>query len=227
MNDPNAEARRSASRRWSVTVPAIDLSWSGASLPLSGESRRNGRAVWRSSCGVVEMGVIPCLGVVMARWWRWEVSDELWAVIEPMLPKRERRFRYPGPKRIDDRKTLQGVLFVLATGIQWEYLAQELGFGFRAYLLTAAGRGARPGCGRNFSGCCWTGYGRQTVWTSPVSPLMPRTCGPSGVEAAQKSARIRLTVSGRGSKHHVLTDAHGTLLRVSLTGGHRSGVRQL
>jgi transposase len=53
----------------------------------------------------------------------------LWAVIEPLLPKHERRFRHPGRKRIDDRKTLQGVLFVLYTGIQWEYLPQELGFG--------------------------------------------------------------------------------------------------
>ncbi|GAA3572265.1 hypothetical protein GCM10022295_62510 [Streptomyces osmaniensis] len=59
----------------------------------------------------------------------WEVSDELWAVIEPLLPKHERRYRYPGRKRIDDRKTLQGVLFVLYTGVQWEYPPQELGFG--------------------------------------------------------------------------------------------------
>ncbi len=59
----------------------------------------------------------------------WEVSDELWAVIVPLLPKHERRFRYPGRKRIDDRKTLQGVLFVLYTGVQWEFLPQELGFG--------------------------------------------------------------------------------------------------
>ncbi|EPJ39611.1 putative Insertion element uncharacterized 16.2 kDa protein [Streptomyces afghaniensis 772] len=59
---------------------------------------------------------------------RWEVSDELWAVIEPLLPKQE-RFRHPGCKRIDDRKTLQRVLFVLYTGVQWEFLPQELGFG--------------------------------------------------------------------------------------------------
>ncbi len=76
------------------------------------------------------MDVIPCfVGVTMTRRKPWEVSDELWAVIEPLLPKHERRFRYPGRKRIDDRKTLQGVLFVLYTGIQWEYLPQELGFG--------------------------------------------------------------------------------------------------
>lgn len=33
-----------------------------------------------------------------------------------------------GRKRIDDRRTLQGVLFVLHTGIQWEYLPQESRF---------------------------------------------------------------------------------------------------
>jgi transposase len=65
----------------------------------------------------------------MARRKPWEVSDELWAVIEPLLPRHERRYRYPGRKRIDDRKTLQGVLFVLYTGVQWEFLPQELGFG--------------------------------------------------------------------------------------------------
>lgn len=58
----------------------------------------------------------------------WEVGDELWSVIEPLLPRHERRYRNPGRKRIDDRRTLQGVLFVLYTGIQWEFLPQELGF---------------------------------------------------------------------------------------------------
>src|SRR3954467_4593681 len=59
----------------------------------------------------------------------WIVSDELWARIEPLLPKVERRHRYPGRKRLDDRKVLCGILFVLYTGIPWEFLPQELGFG--------------------------------------------------------------------------------------------------
>jgi hypothetical protein len=46
----------------------------------------------------------------------WIVSDELWGLVEPLLPKRERRFRYPGRKRLPDRQALQGVLFVLHTG---------------------------------------------------------------------------------------------------------------
>ena len=59
----------------------------------------------------------------------WIVPDELWERIEPLLPRPERRGRYPGRKRLDDRKVLCGILFVLHTGIQWEFLPQELGFG--------------------------------------------------------------------------------------------------
>ena len=59
----------------------------------------------------------------------WEVSDLVWARIEPMLPEKTRRFRYPGRKPLDDRRVLQGILFVLHTGIGWEHLPQELGFG--------------------------------------------------------------------------------------------------
>ena len=47
----------------------------------------------------------------------WIVSDDLWELIEPLLPTRERRFRYPGRRRFDDRLALQGILFVLHTGI--------------------------------------------------------------------------------------------------------------
>jgi transposase len=59
----------------------------------------------------------------------WEVEDDLWELIEPLLPKVERRFRNPGRKRLNDRKALCGVLFVLYTGIPWEFLPQEMGYG--------------------------------------------------------------------------------------------------
>jgi transposase len=59
----------------------------------------------------------------------WIVSDELWERIEPLLPKVERRFRCPGRKRLPDRQCLQGILFVLHTGIAWRHLPLELGFG--------------------------------------------------------------------------------------------------
>jgi transposase len=59
----------------------------------------------------------------------WDVPDGLWERIEPLLPVKKRRVRYPGRKPLDDRRVLQGILFVLHTGIGWEHLPQELGFG--------------------------------------------------------------------------------------------------
>ncbi len=44
------------------------------------------------------------------------VSDELWELIGPLIPKVQRRYHYPGRKRLDDRKVLSGILFVLRTG---------------------------------------------------------------------------------------------------------------
>ena len=57
------------------------------------------------------------------------VSDQLWGFVEPLIPRVPRRHRFPGRKRVDDRKVLTGILFVLRTGIPWEYLPQEMGCG--------------------------------------------------------------------------------------------------
>jgi transposase len=59
----------------------------------------------------------------------WIVSDAFWSRVAPLLPSPARRFRYPGRKRLDDRAALQGILFVLHTGIAWRHLPLELGFG--------------------------------------------------------------------------------------------------
>jgi len=57
------------------------------------------------------------------------LDDELWKIIEPLIPKKKRRFRYPGRKPISDRTALTGILFVLKTGIGWEHLPKEMGCG--------------------------------------------------------------------------------------------------
>lgn len=56
------------------------------------------------------------------------VTDELWAVVEPLLPPET-----PKPKggrlHIEARAILAGILFVLKTGIPWEMLPKEMGYG--------------------------------------------------------------------------------------------------
>ncbi|KQX51067.1 transposase [Streptomyces sp. Root66D1] len=144
--------------------------------------------------------------------------------MEPLLPKKERRFRYPGRKPVPDRQVLCGILFVLHTGIQWEYLPQELGFG---------------------SGMtCWRrlrDWHEAGVWQRLHEVLLAElnaaarldwswaVVDSSHVRALKRgSRRARPSRPGRaGSKHHLLTYGHGTPLAVILTGGNRNDVTQL
>ena len=58
------------------------------------------------------------------------LDDALWELIEPHLPPpKRRRRRYPGRKPIPHRAALTGILYVLITGIPWEYVPQEMGCG--------------------------------------------------------------------------------------------------
>ena len=56
------------------------------------------------------------------------VPDALWDRIAPLIPL-ERPKPQGGRPRVDDRAALTGILFVLKTGIGWEYLPQEMGCG--------------------------------------------------------------------------------------------------
>ncbi len=56
------------------------------------------------------------------------LTDELWAVIEPLLPPPVAR-PHGGRPRLPDRAVLRGIIFVLKTGLAWEDLPQEMGCG--------------------------------------------------------------------------------------------------
>ncbi|MEU9291504.1 IS5 family transposase [Streptomyces sp. NPDC048275] len=155
----------------------------------------------------------------------WLVTDDLWVRIEPLLPVRSRRVRNPGRLPLDDRLCMQGILFVLHTGIQWEWLPQELGFGSgmtcwrrlrdwkRGRYMGAAAPGAADRAASGREAGLVPGGDRRLV---PAGTSGRPKTGPSPVD------RVR-----PGSKHHVITDAHGTPLAVTLTGGTRHDVTQL
>lgn len=53
----------------------------------------------------------------------WNISDELWERIEPLLPVVVNKHpRGGGRKRIPNRSVMDGILFVLKTGCQWKAL---------------------------------------------------------------------------------------------------------
>jgi|SRR5262245_22539828 len=154
------------------------------------------------------------------------VSDALWQRLEPLLPPPPpRRFRFPGRKPLDCRHTLTGILFVLKTGINWEDLPAELGWG----------------CGKTCKKYLEARY-RSGVWQRLRHALLQELQDADRIDwsrAAVDSAKARALGGGDdagpnstdrgklGSKHHVLTDAQGIPLATTVTGAHAADVTQL
>jgi transposase len=80
---------------------------------------------------------------------RYDLTDFEWRVIEPLLPNKTR-----GGPRVDDRRVLNGIFWVLRSGAPWR--DENGGLGSRHVGL---GRGL--GCGlsidvlRTGTGCHW------------------------------------------------------------------------
>lgn len=115
----------------------------------------------------------------------WIVSDSLWARIEPLLPRVRRRFRYPGRKRLPDRQALEGIFFVLHTGVAWRHLPPDLGFGsgstcYRGWM-SGSGRVCGSDCTRSYLQSCGPlarSSGRER------SPTQPRASEKRGARRA-------------------------------------------
>lgn len=59
---------------------------------------------------------------------RKEITAALWKRIKPLLPEHKLSPK-GGRPRLDNELALNGIVFVLRTGIPWEDLPQELGYG--------------------------------------------------------------------------------------------------
>jgi transposase len=64
----------------------------------------------------------------------WELTDELWEAVKAFVPEHRRdenrtynRKPGGGRKRIPPRRVLEGIFYVLRTGIQWKALPKEYG----------------------------------------------------------------------------------------------------
>ena len=54
-----------------------------------------------------------------------DLTDEQWEVVEPLIPKAPRRPDGRGRPRVDDRKILNGILWIMRTGAPWHDLAEK------------------------------------------------------------------------------------------------------
>src|SRR5436305_434304 len=154
------------------------------------------------------------------------VSDKLWELIEPLLPRpKPRRFRYPGRKPLDHRKALTGILFVLKTGIPWEDLPIEMGCG----------------CGMT----CWRrlrDWQNDGTWDKIHKVLLSKLRHADKIDwsrALIDSSSVRAAYGGEGtgpspvdrakpgSKHHVIVEANGIPLAASVTGANVPDIKEM
>lgn len=152
------------------------------------------------------------------------LPDELWELIRPHLPPRNRRF-WGGRPPIDDRKALTGIIYVLKSGIPWELLPQEMG------------------CGSGMT--CWRrmrDWQQAGVWDTVEQLLLDHLREADKLDfsrAAVDSASVRAFGGGEetgpnptdrrkpGSKHHVVADANGIPLKTKTTSANRHDSTQL
>src|SRR6266566_368512 len=57
------------------------------------------------------------------------LDESLWRLIKPLLPQHKAPGRRGARPPLPDRAVFTGILFVLKTGIPWEYLPSEMGCG--------------------------------------------------------------------------------------------------
>ncbi|MEQ8170401.1 MAG: transposase [Candidatus Eremiobacterota bacterium] len=57
---------------------------------------------------------------------KYDITDELWEKIKPMIPVRKKKSGYPP---MEDRKAMNAILYILQTGCPWKLLPRSLGAG--------------------------------------------------------------------------------------------------
>jgi transposase len=148
------------------------------------------------------------------------LPDDLWSLLEPLLPALPSRGPQGGRKPVPHRRVLTGLLYVLQTGIPWDYLPSALGYGSASTLW----RRLRD----------WQAQG---VWELIHFSLLDWLAQFGGIDwrqAAVDASTVRAVGAGEGtgpnptdrakpgSKRHLAVDANGTPLTVRLTPANRN-----
>lgn len=158
----------------------------------------------------------------MARTHPWEVSDELWARVEPLVPAAPSHAKGGRPRQ-PDRQLFAAMVYVLRTGVQWNALPRELGASSTVHARfqewTAAGFFARlwaAGVAEfdELVGIDWRWQALDGVMTK--APFGGAASGPNPTDRAKQ-----------GVKRSLLTDGAGIPLAIAIDGANRHDMKLL
>lgn len=143
------------------------------------------------------------------------LPEDLWSLIAAHLPVHCRSPK-GGRSRIDDRAALTGILFVLKTGIPWEYSPRELGCGsgmtywrrLREWMLAGVWQRIHETILRRLREHDQIMWDRASVDAASV----PAAAG------GEHTGRNPTDRGKLGCKHHLLVDERGRPLVAQISG---------
>lgn len=124
---------------------------------------------------------------------RFDLTDEEWATIEPLLPKPGR-----GPRRCDDRRVLNGMFYILRTGAPWRDLPGRYG-----PYTTVYNRYVR--------------WGRRGVWKA-IFDVLAKECEDSLIFIDSSIVKAHRAAAGsKGGSWRKALDAHAAVAQARST----------
>ncbi|MGW9454278.1 IS5 family transposase [Streptomyces sp. NPDC055632] len=151
------------------------------------------------------------------------MDDDLWALIEPLLPRWPEKA--PGPRPMPGRLCLQGILYALYNDIAWQLLPLELGFGSGQTCWRRLERWQQAGAFDQLHRVLLARLhaAGELDWS--------RVCVDGSHVRAKKRGSRRHSPSPvdrrkTGSKHHLICDGRGTPLKVITTAANVNDVTQ-
>src|SRR5262245_34649805 len=143
---------------------------------------------------------------------RYELSDDEWATMRPMLPSKTR-----GVPRVDDRRVLNGIFWVLRSGAPWRDLPER--YGPRTTCYNRFVRWRKAGVwDRMMDAITAAHHGdiQMIDSTSVRAHQQAATARRGGKDADHCAGRVRVGVT---TKIHVFVEAQGLPIRLGLTTG--------
>ena len=159
----------------------------------------------------------------------WSIPDVLWDEIKPLLkvniPKKK-----PGRPRSDDRRILNGLIYLARTGCQWCALPKE--FGAKSTVYQRFREWLSVGCLEKVWLCLLKKYdaiiGISWEWCAADGCIVKAPLGKRGTDGVAEATGSNPTDRGKsGSKRHLLTDQKGIPLSVVLSGANRHDMKKL
>ena len=140
---------------------------------------------------------------------RYELSDSEWATIKPFLPNKSR-----GVRRVNDRRVLNGIFWVLRSGAPWRDL--PVCYGPRTTCYNRFVRWRRAGVWGRIMDLLAAAHDAavQMIDTSIVRVHQHAAC-----VARNRSQSMGRSRGGLTSKIHAVVDTNGLPVRLGLTAG--------